>query len=141
MSFSSVHNCIRNKFSEIIDASSLIDIDQVAWDNARFRDREVGDDEPWVSFHVLDGGSEQNGLGSVDIRATGIALATVFVPIDRGDKIALELADEIKDGFFSTVHTYAGTRVLFRTPSVLTIGRDGIWWQVNVSCPYLTEDA
>ena len=143
MTFQTVHNAIRNRFSaNVIDTSSAIDANDVCWDNTAFSKHDNADTVRWVRFQVLPANSEIRELGQTTARTEGIALASVFMVAGQGDKLGLALADEIVAAFKAITHTHSGTTVSFRTPSVLPIGRtDGPWWQINVSIPFYTDDA
>lgn len=142
MSYSSMHNAIRNKFTTgVVDTSSAIGSDDVSWDNVGFDEHDSGTSAMWVRFQIDTAFSEIRELGSVTARTEGIALASVFGLAGRGDSMVLELCDEIVSAFKSQTHTYGGTTVVFRTPSVSQIGRDGSWWQTNVTIPFYTDDA
>jgi len=93
----------------------------------------------WVRFTIVEGGAivaEKRGNNQAH-RKTGLAIAQVFVPLGTGDGVALGTADTIADAFRSV--TVDG--ISFRTPTLKTIGegREGKWWQVNVSCPFSYE--
>jgi len=142
MTFVTVHNAIRNRFSaNVVASSSAIGTDDVVYDNIGFEAHDAGDSALWVRFQILTGESEVRELGSSVARTTGIALASVFSLAGRGDNLSLGLVDEIVSAFKSTTHTYGGATIVFRTPSVQHIGRDGSWWQTNVSIPFYTDDA
>jgi hypothetical protein len=137
-----MHNAIRNKFTTgVVDTSSAIGSDDVSWDNVGFDEHDSGTSAMWVRFQIDTAFSEIRELGSVTARTEGIALASVFGLAGRGDSMVLELCDEIVSAFKSQTHTYGGTTVVFRTPSVSQIGRDGSWWQTNVTIPFYTDDA
>ena len=144
MTFQAVHNNIRNRFKDnFIDTSSNVGTDDIAWDNATFEEHDDGtaSDGIWCRFQILNGESEIRNLGGTIARTVGVALASVFIPSGRGDKIGLVVADEIVSAFKGVTHTYGGVTVNFRTPSVQSIGRDGSWFQINVTIPYFTDDA
>jgi len=142
MTFVTVHNAIRNRFNtSVVASSSAIGTDDVVYDNIGFEAHDSGDSALWVRFQILTGESEVRELGSTVARTTGIALASVFSILGRGDNLSLGLVDEIVSAFKATTHTYGGATIVFRTPSVQHIGRDGSWWQTNVSIPFYTDDA
>tara|TARA_R100000458_G_C8242797_1_gene221397 strand:+ start:678 stop:1106 length:429 start_codon:yes stop_codon:yes gene_type:complete len=142
MTFATLHNAIRNRFNDnVVATSSAIGTDDVAYDNVEFDSHDTGESALWVRFQILTGESELRELGSTTARTTGIALASVFSLAGRGDNLSLGLVDEIVSAFKAVTHTYSGTTVVFRTPSVQHIGRDGTWWQTNVTIPFYTDDA
>ena len=142
MTYTTVHNAIRNKFTTgVVNVSSAIGSDDVAWDNVGFDEHDSGTSAIWVRFQIDTAFSEVRELGSTAARTEGLVLASVFGLAGRGDSMVLGLCDEIVSAFKSSTHTYSGTTVVFRTPSVQHIGRDGSWWQTNVSVPFFTDDA
>ena len=129
MSYETAHNTIRTHFgTQIEDAQSVY----VLYDNVE--DGHPADTK-WVRMSILDGEAFQSEIGaSPKFRHPGIMEVQVFVPVHEGDKTALTLADQIVTAFRRT--TISGS-VVFRTPSVLTVGSTGgKWWQVNVTCPF-----
>lgn len=142
MGFVDIHNNIRGKFkTEVIDVSSTIGDDDVAWDNVVFDGHDASNTAVWVRFQVLTGESQSRELGSATARTSGVALASVFALVGGGDNLSLELVDEIVSAFRQSTNVASGTTVKFHTPSVQHIGRDGSWWQTNVTIPFTTDDA
>jgi hypothetical protein len=141
VTFQAAHNTIRNHALALVAESSLLGTDDVAWDNAPFSRQDGGDAGLWCRMAVNMGESRQRDLGSLVARTTGILLISVFVPAETGDKLALQFADEAVTHFKSAKATLSGTVVQFETPSVRAIGLRDSWWQVNVACPFFTDDA
>ena len=141
MTFEAVHNTIRNRFNAQLVTGGSLAADDVAWDNLAFDTHNEGDSSKWVRLNVIPGESESLGLGSSLMRVEGYVQASVFLTIDKGDKLALELADEIVAAFNSVTETYSGNTVVFRTPSDQNVGREGSWWQVNVLIPFYSDNA
>tara|TARA_R100000458_G_C8278525_1_gene254894 strand:+ start:11119 stop:11547 length:429 start_codon:yes stop_codon:yes gene_type:complete len=142
MGYEATHNAIRNRFNaNFVATTDTLGTDDVAWDNTTFETHDDGDTSAWVRFQVLDGESQIRNLGGTTARTLGLAVASVFVQAGQGDKLGLEITDEIVTAFKGVTHTYGGVTVNFRTPSVSTIGRDGSWWQINVTIPFYTDDA
>lgn len=127
------HNAIRSRFkTEVVDKISG-GLSTQYDNNDEFT---VPTDTRWCRFAVLDGDSFQTSLGSTkNYRTAGIAVAEIRIPVGRGDKEALVVADFIKDAFTSV----SVSGVTFKTPKVETIGRAGAWWQVNVTCPFQVD--
>lgn len=106
------------------------------FDDAPFTQPDV---DKWVWFTIIEGASVigENRGGLLVHRKTGMAVAQIFVQIGIGDGTALSVADTIATAFRSV----SVDGITFRAPSVVTVGegRDGKWWQVNVSCPFSYE--
>lgn len=93
----------------------------------------------WARFQVLEGSSKQVSLGKGTnnrYRTAGVMLIALFVPAGVGTGFQRRTADKIKLAFRSV--TYSG--VVFHTPEFKIIGRNGEWYQVNVSCPFHSDD-
>ena len=141
MTFQKMHNNLRNHFkTAVVDTSSNLADTDVAWDNTAFNSHRAGDDKAWCRLQILTGESEGLNLGNDQIRAQGIMLASIFTPAEEGDKLALELADEIVSACNSKTITLAGNTTILRTPSVNPIGREGAWYQINVSIPFQSDN-
>ena len=131
MSFETLANTIRGRFKTLVVASTGL---LVAYDNAPFTPT---DGVKWVRFTVLPGDSVQASIGVAKrFRTVGVAVAQIFLPIDRGDKDALALAETVKLAFRAT--TVSG--VTFRTPSLRRVGRTDNWYQINVNCPFYADE-
>lgn len=142
MTFSAIHNNIRNHFkTAVVDVSASLSADSIAWDNVAFDNQKASDATAWCRLQILQGESSGLSLGSTAVRAQGFMLASIFTPAEQGDKLALEIADEIVSACNSTTITLAGNTTILRTPSVNPIGRDGAWYQINVSVPFQSDQA
>lgn len=98
---------------------------------------EKPENSAWVRFTVNQGDSEQNTLEEdPEFRHFGTVIGQVFVPIGAGDGRALQLIDMISSIFRGETIG----ECLFRSPSVTTPGRDGKWYQKNVTIPYLRDE-
>lgn len=122
---------IRSRFkAEVADAQSV----PTQYDGDRqFTPPE---DARWARWTVLPGESQMVELAGKNYRTRGVAIAQVFVPLDRGVQPALALADQIKTAFRSVEQG----GVHFRTPSIANAGRDEQWLRVNVTCPWYADD-
>ncbi len=142
MTFAKIHNNLRNHFNTaVVDVSSKLGDDDIAWDNVAYNKQKASDGTAWVRLQILTGESFGLSLGSTAIRAQGIMLASIFTPAEQGDKLALEIADEIVSACNSTTITLAGNTTILRTPSINPVGRDGAWYQINVSMPFQSDHA
>jgi len=113
---------------------------QIAWPN---RDFTPPAKASWLSVTIQAGDAAQIEFGSsadsVTHRHPGIVVVQVFTPANWGDKTALDLADSVAALFRRQRLSYTDGSVLFRTPSVRTIGVDGAFYQVNVSVPFVRD--
>lgn len=125
-----LHNTIRARFKALV-ADAIEGGLPTQYDNdGAF---EKPDDSRWCRFTVLLGDSFQSELGSArTTRTAGVAIAQVFVPVGQGDAEALDVADGIEPHF----RQVTADGVVWKTPRTKTVGRDGAWWQVNVTCPF-----
>lgn len=129
MSYETVFNTIRSRFKTLIEDGESI---PVHYDNAPF---DKPDDSIWIRFTIVPGVTEQVEIPST-FRTFGLATAQVFTKIETGDKLALETADTVKSSF----RAISVSGVTFRTPSLEVIGRSENWWQVNIECPFYSDE-
>lgn len=137
MSWADIAKTCRNKYNLLIEEPESL---PTQFDNVEFikpdpQDRSV----KWARLQILEGDTRQATLGSGTAnryRTPGIMLVSLFVPAGVGDGKQRELADVISSKFRSV--TYDG--VVFHTPRINPIGRDGEWYQVNVTCPFHADD-
>jgi len=116
---------------------------QIAWPNRDFTPPQRA---AWLAVSIQSGDAAQLELGqSATHRHPGIATVQVFVPVNWGDKTALDIADEVAALFRrqrvnleDDQSRVLGT-VVFRSPAVRTIGVDGAFFQVNVSVPFVRD--
>jgi len=113
----------------------------------------------WVRLKILavDSFRTEIGTGARHERTVGLVTVQVFVPGNTGDGRAFELGDMVADIFRSQqVQLYDPAdgvtvigRILFRIPTVRNVGvgdqvrvdntLKGLYYQVNVSVPYLRD--
>jgi hypothetical protein len=131
MNRENMYNAIRSRFkTQVADKTAGL---VVIYDNAPFTDSDVR----WVRFTIKTGDTTQRTIGAQKTyRTIGIAIAQIFVPVDQGDRDALQLADTITAAFRSV--TDQGVR--YQTPSTKNVGRTDQWWQVNVTCPFFADE-
>ncbi len=142
MTIAKIHNNLRNHFqTAVVDVSSNLASTDVAWDNVAFNAQKASDGGAWCRLQILTGESSGLSLGSTAVRAQGIMLASIFTPAEQGDKLALDIAGEIISACNSTTITLAGNTTILRTPSVNPVGRDGSWYQINISIPFQSDHA
>jgi hypothetical protein len=126
-----IHNAIRSRFkSQVADALGLA----VQYDNAPVARR---DGEQWMRLTIRDGEWRQQTIGAQRrYRNNGLAIASIFVPANQGDRDALTIADAIVSAFRGV--TVDDVRYL--TPSVRSAGLQQNEWQVNVHIPFVADD-
>lgn len=76
----------------------------------------------------------------VTFRQPGLIFVQIFTPADEGNNAALALADTAAAIFRRQSSTIVDGRILYRAPSIDTIGitKEG-WFQVNVVIPYIRD--
>lgn len=108
----------------------------LAWPNRGFA---VPPEREWIRLTILDGDTRQVSIGSPGAnihRHSGVIVIQVFVPIDSGTRTARDLADQAAAIFRN--QRFDGIRC--DVPSVREIGPDGVWFQVNMSCPFRRDE-
>jgi hypothetical protein len=127
-----IHNIIRTRFKTLIaDVHTLT----TQYDNEELSNP---DNILWCRLTIKEGSTSQTSIGSPGsniFRVVGIIYAQLFCPIGDGDKDILAMADNIADAFRGV--SISG--VLFKSPSVRSLGRLGSEWQVNVECPFQSD--
>ena len=137
MSIEAVHSVVRTRL-----ADNFGDEYPIVFDNAPQPPSKVGNQpQPWMRAAVRTLGSTQTAIGGTGTtanryRTTGSLLVSLFDASEKGDGVLLALADKIVGTFRSV--TVQG--VVFRTPSVATVGRFGGSWHVNISCPFYADE-
>lgn len=133
MSWSAIANTIRSRFeTQIATPESLVtQYDNQSLDNP--------DNEIWCRLTIKSGETTQESIGAPSSnrdRTSGVMIAQLFAPIGKGDGDLKELAETIRAAFKRV--TQDG--VTFRTPSIYEQGtREGMW-QINVVCPFYSDD-
>lgn len=131
--FQALTDVVRSRWkAQIEDAQSI----PTGYDNAPFN--EPTDGSTWARFSVIPGESQQKSMGGTNrrFRTVGIGMAQIFTGTETGTKTSNVLINAIVTAFRGVTDT----SVVFRTPSVVRVGRTGKWWQVNVICPFYADD-
>lgn len=133
-----VADAIRSRYALLIEEAETV---KTQYDNEEWSDTKPKPEisETWVRFNILDGESRQVSIGRPSQqreRMFGVAVAQVFGPVGKGDKELRLLAGKIKK-IFTRAKTAEG--VVYQTPSVIPMGRDGPWYQFNVRCPFYAD--
>lgn len=100
------------------------------------------DDEAFVVLSIKAGDAFQYELGSpkVGFRHPGLLFVMIMSPPDKGNNAALVLADTAAAIFRRQSSSFADGRILYRAPSIETIGlTDEGWFQVNVVVPFIRD--
>jgi hypothetical protein len=73
-------------------------------------------------------------------RHPGLVVVQLFAPTNKGDAVALGLADELLAVFRHQRVAFSGGSMLFRTPYASVVGTtDDGWFQVNVTAPFIRD--
>lgn len=133
MTHEAVANAIRSRYGTLVEDAESVPTE---YDNKPFGGSK---DSIWTRCSILFGQGSQESLGdpsSNRYRYVGVLMVSIFVPIEKGDKEALALAQVVRDSFLSV--TFGG--VTFRTPSIIPVGKTGTWHQVNVNSPFYFDE-
>lgn len=98
--------------------------------------------QPWVRLSVLDGASRQVSVGTptgggVLDRSDGVIAIQIFTPDDQGEAQGRWLADAAC--ILLRRKSLAGG-ITTRVPSVIVVGNEGAWHQINVTCPFWRDE-
>lgn len=126
MSFDTISTTIRTRLNAKVTGYPI------NWPNVML---DPPDKAPWIQASLVFG--ESSSLDSCKVRTFGQLVASVFVPINTGDNLAIEIADTIA-GYFRGAKIDG---IEYGTPS-LTIGGKFAdqWWQVVVTCPWQAQE-
>lgn len=110
----------------------------ISWPNRDFTPPESSE---WIAVSIRAGDSQQIEIGSPTIthRHSGLVYVQIFSPIGKGDKAALDIADQIAALFRRYRQSVTNGGIVFRTPTIRAVGVDGAFFQVNVSVPYVRD--
>jgi hypothetical protein len=111
----------------------------IAWPN---RDFTPPKGAAWLRVSFADGDSRQITIGATNnfYRSVGVLYVQVFTPADTGDYEGRRLADELAGVFRSQHYDGATDEVIrFRSPTIRTIGVDGVYYQVNCEVPFVRD--
>ena len=128
-----VEDAIRSRFNtQITIGQNVITI----FDNQDIEPPTIGQ---WIRFTVTPGETEQVEFGiKKRFRQFGMAVAQIMDEIGKGTKDINLLINSINtSGIFRSVSVGG---VIYRTPSVLRVGRVGNFYQVNCLIPFYADD-
>lgn len=133
MTYEIQHNAIRDRFD-----TEWAGTTPIAWPNAEF---SPPDDADWVRFVLDDAAARQASFGDDTnfYRHTGLVTVMIFTTLNKGDKAALELADQVLGIFRHYVD--ATNKILFReAPFIRRVGATDRWYHVNALCPFQRDE-
>ena len=92
----------------------------------------------WARLAIIPGESRQVSIGdtSIRFRRHGIIMVSLFEEIGRGTKNLNILADQVVVAFRSLIIS----SIHYRTPTIVRVGRTANWWQLNVDCPFFSDE-
>ena len=129
MSFADALTAIESRFYTLWSTSNA----DVTYGNVAF---EPKDNRPWIRLTVQHGDTNRAAVWPEYYRSTGVIFAQIFIPPNKGSKLALTLADQVSAIWRG--QQFSGISCL--SPSVNDVGvREG-WYQVNVTCPYYRDE-
>ena len=136
MTINEIFNTIRKRFNdEIATPETLI----TQYDNNKL---DNPDGELWCRLTILPAVTRQVSIGSPGNnreRMLGSVVAQLFSPYGSGTKDSELMAEKIKNKF----KQLSVSGVIFRNPSITVVGRtgdDGDEWQINVICPFNSDN-
>ena len=113
----------------------------IAYENEEF-DTPSDGETSYVSLVIRPDDAFQHEIGStrVTFRHPGLIFVMIFSPPDKGNAVALALAEQAAVIFRRQRSTFTDGRILYRAPSTKPIGiTDEGWFHVNVVIPYVRD--
>lgn len=142
MTYLAIHNGVRKHINDnFTDVTAKLTPADVVYDNTGYNKHKATDLAAWVRVQILLGDADGLNLGSDEIRTGGILLLSIFTTAGTGDKLALEVAGEIVTACNRKTIKAAGAIIFLETPAVYQVGREGAWYQTNVSVPLRSDNA
>jgi hypothetical protein len=127
-----IFQAIGSRFDSLVAKAETPDL-ITEYDNVK---TEHPKDGIWARVNIRPSVTSQTEIGNpVTFRTLGVMIVQLFAPFDTGDRDLLVLADKIVTVF----RRVTADGVTYRTPTVLSIGRNKEWWQVNVNCPFQAD--
>lgn len=129
MTYEALENVIRKRFNDNMMGSLAI-----VFDN---QDVDSKQQDIWCRVNIRPGESIQADLGANKrFRVPGIMIVQIFNRTGLGTRAINVIVDRI-NGFFRAI-TVGG--VTYQTPSVTHLGANKGWYQVNIACPWYSDD-
>ncbi len=96
------------------------------------------DNSEWLQLHITVGDAALAMFGAQKTyRHIGIATVSIHSPLGKGDKTALDLAEEINQEF--RLVTFSSVRA--KVPIIRPIGQvQEKWWRVDVIIPFTHDE-
>jgi hypothetical protein len=106
----------------------------VAWPGVKFDPQTDVPDKTlgFIRIDMMNASGEQAALGSMYFSRKGVIAIQCFSVDGDGTDKALELADKALEYF----ETAGPGLVWYRNPSIIDIGAEGSWYQVNASIEF-----
>ena len=115
---------------------------EIDWENVEASpeleaDKQAG--SPWVRFTIQNGQAFAAAIGGDPLmyRSPGVVFVQVFTKSGIGTAIGAGLADKVA-AIFRGKRLTGGIHC--QAPTVTRIGRDGSWFQFNVSIPFYRDE-
>lgn len=119
---------LRNRFDSQWGSTT-----DIAWGNMAY----TPGDDPWVRFSVTHSGADRMNPGTNPIRRhDGMVQVEVFVPLNDGEDEVDDYCDRAAE-IFRDHTSQQGLR--FRSPYVVTVGRNGKWFKKDVLIPFVRD--
>ena len=131
MSYAAERNAICGRFDAVWAGRT-----PVAWPNQSFT---VPTATEWVRLTIVNAAVKRMTLGNPGAnvhRHNGVITVQVFAPIDSGTHTARDLADQAAAIFRN--QRFDGIRC--DTASVVEVGAEDVWYQVNMSCAFRRDE-
>ena len=106
----------------------------IIYDNQEFPSTVT---DPWIRATILHGGNFQADMGAEKkrIRRMGVIMFQLFGGLNKGTQAINKLVAHIETVF----RAKRVDGVCYRTPDIVTVGRSGKYYQLNVSCPFWVD--
>lgn len=131
MSYEAERADIENRFATLWGATT-----PVAYSNVAFKPPA---DAEWARLTILDNTTDEIGIGQPGAqlyRFQGLIVVSLFAPLNKGEKRARQLADQVfqifKAADFGSVTSWA--------PYVTVVGESDGYFQVNVTTNFKRDE-
>lgn len=131
MTYEALSNLIRTKFKT--DVATPLNLN-VVYDNQE-TDKTQYPETMWVRMSIRYGEARQITLTPTSFRITGIISIQIFNVLGRGTKAIDEVVDAINASFRATTKA----KVVYKTPSKESGGRQETWWMDTVVIPFTAD--
>lgn len=144
MTYEAIHNAIRSHFKNEVVNFFEQDGVKAEYDNVNFVPPDDG--KIWLALNIVPGESLQVSTGRpARFRRPGVAMISIFAPLNTGDKKSLVIVDRIFDKFKPGSLSSVG--ITCRTPTPVNVGNHHAsrrppllkWHQTVVNCPFFAD--